>query len=47
MVLTSVYNANSQRTSLAATRSGTNDFLNSYGYGGEKEGQTGQGDKDI
>ena len=32
MVLTSAYNANSQRTSLSATRGGTNDFLNTYTY---------------
>jgi YD repeat-containing protein len=32
VVLTSAYNANGQRTSLSATRGGTNDFLNSYTY---------------
>jgi len=32
VVLTSAYNANGQRTSVSATRGGTNDFLNSYTY---------------
>lgn len=32
VVLTSAYNANGRRTSLSATRGGTNDFLNLYTY---------------